>query len=49
MKSYGQFCSIAKALEVVGERWTLLIPRELICGGSRFNEIHHGAGPAGRR
>ncbi len=42
MKSYGQFCSIAKALEVVGERWTLLILRELICGGSRFNEIHHG-------
>jgi len=42
MKSYGQFCSIAKALEVVGERWTLLILRELICGSSRFNEIHRG-------
>jgi DNA-binding HxlR family transcriptional regulator len=27
MKSYGQFCSIAKALEIVGERWTLLIGR----------------------
>lgn len=42
MKSYGQFCSIAKALEIVGERWTLLILRELICGGCRFNEIHRG-------
>ena len=42
MKTYGQFCSIAKALEIVGERWTPLIMRELICGGSRFNEIHRG-------
>jgi len=42
MKAYGQFCSIAKALEVVGERWTLLILRELMSGSSRFNEIHRG-------
>lgn len=42
MKAYGQFCSIAKALEVVGERWSLLILRELICGSSRFNQIHRG-------
>ncbi len=42
MKSYGQFCSIAKALEIVGERWTLLIMRELICGSSRFNDIQRG-------
>lgn len=42
MKSYGQFCSIAKALEVMGERWTPLILRELICGSSRYNEIHRG-------
>ena len=42
MTAYGQFCSIAKALEVVGERWTPLIMRELICGSSRFNEIHRG-------
>ncbi len=39
-KSYVQFCSIAKALEVMGERWSPLILRELICGSSRFNEIH---------
>jgi DNA-binding HxlR family transcriptional regulator len=42
MKPYGQFCSIAKALEIVGERWTLLVLRELICGSARFNEIQRG-------
>jgi DNA-binding HxlR family transcriptional regulator len=42
MKPYGQFCSIAKALEVIGERWTPLILRELICGSARFNEIQRG-------
>lgn len=42
MKSYGQFCSIAKALEIVGERWTPLILREMMCGSARFNEIHRG-------
>jgi DNA-binding HxlR family transcriptional regulator len=42
MKSYGQFCSIAKALEVAGERWTPLILRELICGSTRYSEIQRG-------
>lgn len=42
MRSYGQFCAIAKALEVVGERWTPLVLRELICGSSRYNEIQRG-------
>lgn len=42
MIRYGQFCSISKALEVVGERWTPLILRELICGSTRFSEIHRG-------
>lgn len=42
MKPYGQFCSIAKALEVMGERWSPLILRELICGSSRFSEIQRG-------
>lgn len=42
MKPYGQFCSIAKALEVMGERWTPLILRELVCGSSRYSEIHRG-------
>jgi len=39
---YGQFCPIAKALEVLGERWTLLIVRELLLGATRFNELQRG-------
>ena len=39
---YGQFCPIAKALEILGERWTLLIVRELLMGSSRFNELQRG-------
>jgi DNA-binding HxlR family transcriptional regulator len=42
MKSYGQFCPVAQALEVVGDRWTLLIIRELISGSRRFGEILNG-------
>ena len=42
IKSYGQFCSIAKALEIVGERWTPLFLREMMCGSARFSEIHRG-------
>lgn len=39
---YGQFCPVAKATEVIGEKWTLLIIRELLMGGSRFNELQRG-------
>lgn len=39
---YGQFCPIAKALEVLGERWTILIVREMLMGASRFNELQRG-------
>ncbi|HMJ15601.1 MAG TPA: helix-turn-helix domain-containing protein [Polyangiaceae bacterium] len=42
MKSYGQFCPVAQALEVVGERWTLLVIRELLSGSRRFGEILNG-------
>jgi DNA-binding HxlR family transcriptional regulator len=42
MSSYGQFCPVAQALELVGERWTLLIIRELLCGNYRFSELMHG-------
>jgi len=42
MKSYGQFCSIARALDLLGERWTLLIVRELLCGSRRFSEVQRG-------
>lgn len=41
---YGQFCPIAKATEVVGEKWTLLIIRELLMGASRFNQLMRGLG-----
>ena len=42
MKSYGQFCSVARALELLGERWTLLVVRELLCGGRSFGDIRRG-------
>ena len=39
---YGQFCPVAKALEILGERWTILIVREMLMGGKRFNEMQRG-------
>lgn len=42
MSGYGQFCSIARALEVLGGRWTLLVVRELLSGSRRFNDIRRG-------
>jgi DNA-binding HxlR family transcriptional regulator len=42
MKSYGQYCPIAKAVEVLGERWSILVMRELLLGSSRFNDIARG-------
>mgnify|MGYP001824703749 CR=1 FL=1 len=39
---YAQFCPIAKAMEVIGEKWTLLIVRELLMGSTRFNEFQRG-------
>lgn len=39
---YGQFCPIAKATEIIGEKWTLLIIRELLMGGTRFSELQRG-------
>jgi DNA-binding HxlR family transcriptional regulator len=40
--SYGQFCPVAQAAEVLTERWTLLVVRELLSGSTRFNEIQQG-------
>jgi DNA-binding HxlR family transcriptional regulator len=40
--SYGQFCPVAKAAEIITTRWTPLILREMVCGSRRFNEIHRG-------
>jgi len=42
MTSYGQFCPVAKALEVLDERWTLLVVRELLEGSTHFNELRRG-------
>jgi len=42
MTSYGQFCPMAKAMEVLDERWTLLIVRELLLGSTRFNDLRRG-------
>ena len=42
MAGYGQFCAVARAHELVGGRWTLLVVRELLCGSRRFNDIHRG-------
>ncbi|MEU8230613.1 helix-turn-helix domain-containing protein [Actinoplanes sp. NPDC048967] len=40
--SYHQFCPVAKAMELLDERWTLLIVRELVSGSSRFNDLRRG-------
>lgn len=41
-KGYGQFCPVAKAAEIVAERWTPLVLRELIVGSRHFNELRRG-------
>lgn len=48
MKSYAQSCGVASALDLIGERWTLLIIRDLLTGPKRFSELEasaRGAGP----
>jgi DNA-binding HxlR family transcriptional regulator len=42
MIDYGQFCTVARGAEVLGERWTPLVVRELLCGSRRFNDIRRG-------
>ena len=42
MRSHAQYCPVAKATEVLGDRWTLLIVRELLGGASGFNELQRG-------
>jgi DNA-binding HxlR family transcriptional regulator len=42
MSGFGQFCPLALATEIVGERWTPLVLRELMLGSRRFNDIHRG-------
>jgi DNA-binding HxlR family transcriptional regulator len=40
--SYGQFCPVAMAAEVICSRWTALIVREMLCGSTRFNDLRRG-------
>ena len=42
MSGYGQFCPVAKAMEILDERWTLLVVRELLLGSRHFNELRRG-------
>ncbi|MBP7241370.1 helix-turn-helix domain-containing protein [Amaricoccus sp.] len=40
--SYGQFCPVSMAAEIVCSRWTVLVVRELLCGTTRFNDLRRG-------
>jgi DNA-binding HxlR family transcriptional regulator len=43
MRSYNQYCALAKALDVLGDRWTLLVVRELMLAGpSRYTDLRNG-------
>ncbi|MEX5718921.1 winged helix-turn-helix transcriptional regulator [Geodermatophilus maliterrae] len=42
MARYGQYCPITRSLELLGDRWTLLIVRDLLLGAERFNELARG-------
>ncbi|MCA9885003.1 MAG: helix-turn-helix transcriptional regulator [Anaerolineaceae bacterium] len=42
MTAYGQYCPIAQALELLGDRWTLLIIRDMLTGTQHFNDFLHG-------
>ena len=39
VRTYGHFCAVARALERVGERWNLLVIRDLITGPKRFTDL----------
>lgn len=41
-KTYGQYCGVARALELVGERWALLIVRDLLVGPKRYTDLRAG-------
>jgi len=42
VRSYGQYCGFSRALEIVGERWALLIVRDLLVGPKRFSDLQRG-------
>ncbi len=41
-RTYGQYCGFARAAEAIGERWALMILRDLLVGAKRFGELHRG-------
>src|SRR3954462_10805280 len=41
-RTYNQYCGVARALDLVGERWALLVVRELTLGGKRFTDLKDG-------
>lgn len=41
-RNYGQYCGVVRALELVGERWTLLIVRDLLVGPRRYSDLKNG-------
>lgn len=42
MRSYGQYCPVARAAEILSQRWTVLLLRDLLGGIRRFNELRKG-------
>lgn len=46
-RSYNQFCAAAKALDILGERWTLLLVRELLIGPKRYTDLLNALPPMG--
>ncbi|SFO37782.1 winged helix-turn-helix transcriptional regulator [Amycolatopsis rubida] len=42
MRSYGQYCGLARSLEIVGDRWNLLVVRQLLIGPARYRDLIDG-------
>ena len=42
MTKYGQYCPVARSVEILGDRWTLLIVRDLLDGRDHFNDLERG-------
>lgn len=42
MRTYAQYCPVVRAVEVLGDRWTLLILREMVLGSRRYNQVSRG-------
>jgi DNA-binding HxlR family transcriptional regulator len=42
MNKYGQYCPVARSAEILGDRWTLLILRDMLCGAQHFNDLERG-------